>query len=181
MPDLKHCIPKWDILCPDPSLKFITPIHTQFCKPNNTWDQAVSCVTHLSTLRRRDPIQGKASCISLVPVARSSPSNIESLIANVGNLEKKLKQAYTPVPWNPFPVDFWFSHEPQLVGKKLMTVLANSSAISDYVSSVLERATMMYKERAYLHWYEKYGCTHEVFKEGFETVHSICSNYECIV
>ena len=137
MPDWKHCIPKWNILCPDPSLKFITPIHTQFSRPSNTWDQAVSSVTHPSTLRRRDPTQGKASCISLVPVARSSPSNIESLIANVGNLEKKLKQAYTPVPWNPFPVDFWFSHEPQLAGKKLMTVLANSSAISDYREKVI--------------------------------------------
>ena len=40
---------------------------------------------------------------------------------------------------------------------------------------------MMYKERAYLHWYEKYCCTREVFEEGFETVHSICSNYEYIV
>ena len=127
----------------------------------------MSCVTHPSALRRR-----KASCISLVPVARSSPSNIESLIASVGNLEKKLKQAYNPVPWNPFPVDFWFSPEPQLADRKLMTVLANSSAIPDYVSFVLERATMMYKERAYLHWYEKYGCTREVFDEGFETVHS---------
>ena len=133
-------------LCPDPSLKFITPIHTQFSKPSNTWDQAVSCVTHPSALRRRDSTQGKASCISLILVARSSPSNIESLIANVGNLEKKLKEAYNSVPWNPFPVDFWFSHAPQLADRKLMTVLSNSSAISDYVGFVLERATMMYKK-----------------------------------
>ena len=62
-----------------------------------------------------------------------------------------------------------------------MTVLANSSAISDYVGFVQERATMMYKERAYLHWYEKYCCIRKVIEEGFETVHSIYGNYECIV
>ena len=95
----------WELvrsLCLDPSLKFITPIHTQSSKSRTTWDQAVSCVTHPSALRRRDPTQGKASCISLIPAARSTPSNIESLIANVGNLEKKLKQVYNSVPWNPF-------------------------------------------------------------------------------
>jgi len=175
------CLEPWELvrsLCADPSLKFITPIHAQFSKPSNTWDQAISCVTHPSALRRRDPTHRKASCISLVPVARSNPSTIKSLICSVSNLERKLKQAYSPVPWNPFPVDFWFSHEPHLVEKKLMTVLANSSAIVDYVGFVLEKATMMYRERAFLHWYQKYSCSHEVFAEGFETVHNIYDSYE---
>lgn len=85
--------------------------------------------------------------------------------------------AYNTVAWNPFPVDFWFSHEPQLKERKLASVLANSSVIADYIESVYRRAMVMYQEGAYLHWYEKYGCEKELFEESFTTVENIIDNY----
>ena len=96
---------------------------------------------------------------------------------NLTTLESKLKDVYKTVGWNPFPVDFWFSHEVQLVDRKFATVLANGSIVCDYFESVVEQASAMYKERAYLHWYSKYGCEEDTFKEAFDVTQTIIDDY----
>ena len=164
-------------LCADPALKFITPVHAQFSKPSNTWDQAISCITHPNSLKKSNPIGKKVSAISLLQISRSCPSTIDQLIPSVSALERKLKQVYNTVSWNPFPVDFWFSYEPHLRDRKTATVLVNSSAIAEYMESVLQRAKLMYFEKAYLHWYERYGCGGNVFQEAFETVQNTIDSY----
>ena len=93
-------------------------------------------------------------------------------------LESKLKKAYNTVTWNPFPVDYWMSHEPSMGQLKMATVLANSSTVLNYVETVQEKASLMYREKAYLHWYERYGCEKETFKEAFEAVELITDNYK---
>ena len=35
----------------------------------------------------------------------------------------------------------------------------------------------MYRERAYLHWFERYGCEQGTFEEAFETVEGVVENY----
>lgn len=84
---------------------------------------------------------------------------------------------YRTVEWNPFPVDFCLSYEPHLEGQKMLTVLANSAHIADHIGSVVERAGAMYKEKAYLHWYERYGCGKETFEEAFETLKGVIGEY----
>ena len=164
-------------LCPDPTLKFITPVHATVSGPGSTWDQSHSRVTHPSVLRRADPAKGKAVTSALVTISRSSPTNMDTLIRTVSSLERRLKQAYNTVKWNPFPVDFWMSYEPLLGDRKVSTVLANSSIVREYLDSVVQRATVMYKQRAYLHWYERHHCSLEVFEECFEGVHTIMDAY----
>ncbi len=115
--------------------------------------------------------------MSLLLVARSDPTTIDRLLHNVNAVEKKLKLAYNTVSWNPFPVDFWFSHEHQLKGNKSATVLANTSVVADYMETALQRAMLMYKEKAYLHWYAKYGCEEGVFEEAFEVVNKTVDRY----
>ena len=99
---------------------------------------------------------------------------------NIAPLEAKLKKAYNTVQWNPFPVDFWLSHEPFMKENKLVTILANSSVILDHVKLVQERASVMFREKAYLHWYERYGCESDTFKQAFESVQRIIDNYNDI-
>ena len=96
---------------------------------------------------------------------------------NLTSLEGKLKDVYGTVKWNPFPVDFWLSHEVQLVDRKFATVLVNGSIVCDYLEAVVRQANVMYKERAYLHWYERYGCEDDAFKEVFDATQTIVDNY----
>lgn len=92
-------------------------------------------------------------------------------------LETKLKKAYNTVDWNPFPIDYWTSHEPGLGHTKLATVLANSSVMLDYVVGVQEKARLMWENHAYLHWYEQYGCEKDTFVESFEVVETVIDSY----
>ena len=105
---------------------------------------------------------------------------MEELLHNVNTVERKLKQSYNTVEWNPFPVDFWMSQESHLRERKMITVLANSSVVSGYLEKVLHSASVMYQSRAYLHWYERYRCSAEVIGESLEAVRSMAEDYTCL-
>ena len=61
--------------------------------------------------------------------------------------------------------------------RKAVTALANSSSVTNYFASVLQGAAPMYQERAYLHWYERYGCGTQFFEEGFAAVQNMIDSY----
>ena len=117
---------------------------------------------------------------ALVCICRGRPSIMTSLVSNTSNIEKRLKQTYNTVSWNPFPIDFWQSHEPHIGDKKLVGVLANSAAVTDYLKSTVARARLMYHARAYLHWFERYRCEQGMFEEAFETVETVTENYSAL-
>ena len=134
----------------------------------------------VSDLQSVPPTSGKLPASAVVAICRANPSIVTSLVSNTSIIEKRLRQAYNTVQWNPFPVDFWLSHEPHLRDKKVVSVLANSAAVGGYLQCVKERAQLMLHERAYLHWYERYGCEQAMFEEAFETVEKIVENYRAM-
>eukprot|EP00731_Ephydatia_muelleri_P038619 Em0831g2a len=146
----------WELvqsLCPNPALKYITPMHAE--SSSCTWEQLFTKAV----------------------VARGNEVSIKQFSDSTNSAEKRLKQMYRTVEWNPFPVDFRLSHEPHLGAQKMLTVLANSAHIVEHMESVLQRAGEMYREGAYLHWYERYGCGKETFEEAFETMREVVSKY----
>ena len=60
----------------------------------------------------------------------------------------------------------------------MVSVLANSAVVSGYLQCVLDKARLMYQEKAYLHWFEKYGCGKETFEEAFQTLDKMLDNYK---
>lgn len=151
-----------------------------------SWDQATTYLLNPSLARRKLTQSGeyvKTSTLSLVFIARGSPNSISNSLmkgSNLKSLEWKLKDVYNTVSWNPFPVDFWFSHEVQLVDRKFATLLVNGSIVCDYLESVVQQASTMYEERAYLHWYEKFGCEEDTFKEAFDVTQAVIDNYDAL-
>lgn len=157
-------------LCPDSSTKFITPFHTDSTRSTTTWDQLITSLPHPSPPTH-------THTLSMIFIARSNNKNVESLMKNSKSTEAKLKQIYSTVDWNPFPVDFWFSKESNIQEKKIVSILANSSSVSDYIKGVHRKARAMFEEKAYLHWYQKYCCQEILFSEAFERVQTIVDNY----
>ena len=45
----------------------------------------------------------------------------------------------------------------------------------------MHQARLMYEERAYLHWYEKYGCEEDTFKEAFDVMQTIIDDYASLI
>lgn len=162
----------WELvqsLCPNPALKYITPMHAE--SSSCTWEQLFTKAGHQNTAAT------SRHTMSLAVVARGNEVSIKQFSDSTNSAEKRLKQMYRTVEWNPFPVDFRLSHEPHLGAQKMLTVLANSAHIVEHMESVLQRAGEMYREGAYLHWYERYGCGKETFEEAFETMREVVSEY----
>lgn len=149
-----------------------------FTKPGLSWNQATSHLLHHSNPWTRQAAV-KQHTTSLAFILRGHASSLEPFVEQgLGPLEAKLKKAYNTVGWNPFPVDYWMSFEPS-IGQtvKLGTVLANSSVVLGYMGEVWERASVMFREKAYLHWYERYGCERETFQQAFESVQGVMDIY----
>ena len=152
--------------------------------PGHTWDQILTHITYPPLMQsHKDPTfqssREKPSSVSLLFIARSSPTSIDQLLHSVHKVERQLKHTFNTVRWNPFPIDFWFSHEHRLRSKRA-TVLANSSIVAGYLETALQRASVMYREKAYLHWYEKYSCGCEVFEEAFEDMKRTIDSYSAL-
>lgn len=167
-------------LCPDPATKLLTSNHIHSTRPSHTWHQTSSLLLQHGSWRRKEGDAGKAKTASLACIIRGSPSGLEQFVPELRPLEAKLKKAYNTVSWNPFPVDYWASYEPNMGHTKLATVLANSSVVLDYMETVYDRANAMFHEGAYLHWYERFGCERDTFKQAFEHVQGVMDTYRDI-
>jgi hypothetical protein len=167
-------------LCPDPTTKFLTNTHTYSATPSHTWHQIT---THLlqhgssNLWKWTEADKTKARTSALACIIRGSPPSVERYVPDLGQLETKLRKAYNTVSWNPFPVDYWVSYEPKMGHTKMGTVWANSSVVLDYVGAVYNRAGAMFSEGAYLHWYQRFGCEKDTFKQALECMQGVMDTY----
>lgn len=161
----------WELvrsLCSNPAFKYITPAHTESA---STWEHLFATPGH------RTSMASSRHALSLAVIARGNHVSMKHFCDLISSTERRLKQAYRTVEWNPFPVDFYLSQEPHLQNHKMLTVLANSAHVLDHIEVVLQRAEAMYRAGAYLHWYERYGCRKETFGEAFETLRDVVGEY----
>ncbi|XP_029444106.1 tubulin delta chain-like isoform X2 [Rhinatrema bivittatum] len=171
----------WELLrsvCPNPTMKFLYT--AQACKRGTAfWDSLISSVVH--TLPRESASGQPHFSTSVLAVARSNQDN--SFLLSQNSVLLKLKQAYRCVTWNPFPVDCWIDFKNIIDPghhSHSLTVCANHSSVIDLLEWVTEKAQVMYKAHAYLHWYWKYGCEEEDFQQAFDTLQSVMKDYSSV-
>ncbi|XP_072031063.1 tubulin delta chain-like [Amphiura filiformis] len=167
----------WEMLrsvCPMPAYKFVQIGHTS--KSDVTWEALAS--THTHKLCRYDTDGNPFSSISTLAVVRGDSTG--TFPRSIKSVESKITSAYNCVKWNPFPVDFWISSRNinSHPGTSSITVCANSSSIVEYTESVFKRAQDMFQAKAYLHWYQRYGCDETTFLESFETLNGVINEYK---
>ena len=146
--------------------KFATCNYVQQARPATSWDHLLQCV--LSTKEKRQKL------LSSIAILCSTTANIDNAKLKIKSLEKKFKEHYTPVEWNPYPVDFWFRTS-QLQDKSL-TTLTNSSSILKYLTNIREKATLMHEYKAYLHWYNELAD----FESSFNQLDTLIQNYSLL-
>ncbi|KAI9017819.1 Tubulin/FtsZ, GTPase domain-containing protein, partial [Gaertneriomyces semiglobifer] len=63
-----------------------------------------------------------------------------------------------------------------------LTMAYNSNDVFPIVSDVVASAKSMLEEKAYLHWYERYGGNEmwDVFDESVELLETVCENYQAL-
>ncbi|XP_053569698.1 tubulin delta chain-like [Bombina bombina] len=168
----------WELIrsvCPMPALKFL---HMAQVRRRGTafWDRLASSV--VQNLPRVSHDGTLHHSLAVLAAARSSQDDSMFLARDL--LLMKLKQSYHCVPWNPFPIDYWTASENILdpsCHSHSLTVCANHSNAADLMKSVIQRAQAMYEARAYLHWFNKYGCEDEDFQMAFDTLKCVVEEY----
>lgn len=172
----------WELIrsgCPLPQLKFLTPAH--FASGRSTWEQLVVQLLHSKSMSPLRLPKGtpKPRTSSAVVIARGNRSNMDSFTKHFSaTFQSRAAKAFNFVDWNPFPLDLWMSTEKELNDKKSLSAFCNSSMVTHYISGVREKAAQKLKHKAYLHWYERYGCGKEEFEGAFDTCDSILCNYD---
>ena len=69
----------------------------------------------------------------------------------------------------------------QILGhEKSISCLANSTAIEEPMTRILRKSTLMYKQHAYLHHYEKEGFGKDEFEESFITGETCLAKYQAL-
>ena len=173
----------WDIVqstCPNPEMKFLTPLYSCGHKVSTSWDHLVHSITNSSVLTKRFKYNDETispTTNSLLLTARGNSTSITQLEQSLKSMETKLVS--NPASWNPFPIDARLSHEPLLMDKKHLSICANNSSVIDYLSNVCNKARLMYDAGAYLHWYSRYACDRECFKEALELMEHTIQHYLC--
>ncbi|XP_064598266.1 tubulin delta chain-like [Liolophura sinensis] len=161
-------------LCPMPSLKFMNLSHASRSKLS--WEGLVSSISQGH--RRRDSQGQIVRTLSTLLVARGDATS--TFFRNLKTTEEKIKSAYNVVNWNPFPVDVWTAKDfpPGPRGSSSVTIAANSGCIMEFLDTVSHKAQRMFREKAYLHWYHRYGSSEADFTEAFETLARIYGDYQ---
>ncbi|KAM8967623.1 tubulin delta chain-like [Pelodytes ibericus] len=168
----------WELirsLCPMSSLKFLRT--GQICRRGTAfWDRVTSSL--VQTIPRVSANEQLHHSLSALAVARSSQDH--SFLLSQDSVLMKLRHAYHCVPWNPFPMDCWMDSQNILdpsCHSHSLTVCANHSSAADLISKVTQRARDMHSARAYLHWYQRYGCEEDEFQAAFHTLDCVVENY----
>ncbi|XP_022099004.1 tubulin delta chain-like isoform X2 [Acanthaster planci] len=164
----------WEMLrsvCPMPAYKFL---HTAcVCKSKSSWEATAESVVNQLTRYNK---QGNASVsLANLAVVRGDTSSFPYSFKSV---EDKLKAGYNCVRWNPFPVDLWTGQE-NMIGctECSLTVCANTSSFVEYAQCILTKAKVMYHSKAYLHWYQQWGCDESNFVESFDIMENVIEAY----
>jgi hypothetical protein len=63
--------------------------------------------------------------------------------------------------------------------RRLSSLYYNAQSITTSISPILKRAGQLYKERAFIHWYEKYSKTDVsgLFENAFESLRNVNDSY----
>ncbi|KER25239.1 hypothetical protein T265_14250, partial [Opisthorchis viverrini] len=165
---LEHLLPTKLRCCPiDATWNLEKPGQRTGCRPLGTLAALLvyrGRLTGLTNSRTRDSDDG-------VPKesARTGQPTASSL--------QRLHDYMRPVRWNSSPFDHWYESRPTAM-ENSVTLAFNSYCITEDLNCLLYRAQMRRNMKAYLHWYEKFGCTQDTFDAAVEQLRDVVRGYE---
>lgn len=100
-------------------------------------------------------------------------------------IDTRMQKLFSCVPWNDSPCQYIpsgipplsYYHNTNIYNTKSLSLCVNRAYNGTRLASLLARAELMYDQRAFTHWYERYGVGAAEFAAAFDTVHNIVDDY----
>ncbi|ETW82783.1 hypothetical protein HETIRDRAFT_439483 [Heterobasidion irregulare TC 32-1] len=167
-------------LIPFPRLHFLMPSYAPFqdLKTQSFTRSSVAELTSALFDRRNllvgcDPRYGRY--LTAATIFRGPISSREAEYT-VLDLQKKNSNIF--VEWIPDNVSVTLCSVPPVKQKQAATCLANSTAIQEVFKRTLDQFTVMYKRRAFLHWYTGEGMDAMEFSEAESNTQDLIAEYQ---
>ncbi|KAF9448548.1 beta-tubulin 2 tubb2 [Macrolepiota fuliginosa MF-IS2] len=167
-------------LIPFPRLHFLMPSYAPFYDPNASAYEKNSIPELTKALFDRknllvacDPRHGR-----YLTAATIFRGNIPSREAEVSVRDLQTKNSQSFVEWIPDNVSVSLVTVPPVGQAVAATGLSNSTSIQEVFNRTLETFALMYKRRAFLHWYTGEGMDVMEFSEAESNAHDLIAEYQ---
>jgi len=176
-------------LVPYPKLHFmlsslapLAPMGTEHFQGNTATQVTVDAFHPKAMMVDCDPGKGHYMASCLMYRGAINPSNVSKAIENI----KKRKKF---VDWCPtgFKVGINWKPQMKLEGDGILeapcsaTMIGNNTAITDVFTRIDKKYDMMYKRRAFVHWYIKEGMEEGEFPDARENIDQLREDYQEVI
>lgn len=135
----------------------------------------------------------KPSALSAHVIVRGDDDGAFNDSRTFAQIDKKLQALFPPIDWNPFVFDYKVTPLPPLSMQtalpapsdrptriprgRSITTCVNRSRIVEYLTETVTKANAMLEARAYVHWYERFGCGMEEFLHSAQVLEDVIADY----
>jgi hypothetical protein len=123
-----------------------------------------------------------------------SPSSFgnDSLMSQFDTVTARMAKLFPPVSWNPHPLDLVTTPLPRLAWRAPTTAAASSMAAESHrslsvcvnrartalsLAPSIRRARLLLHQRAYVHWYTRYGVELDEMHEAVDAIETVIKDY----
>jgi len=167
-------------LVPFPRLHFLMPSYAPFLATGaesfsrtTVADLTAAVFDRHNLLVACDPRHGRY--LTAATIFRGNVSSREAEYAVLGLQQKNASQF---VEWIPDNVSVSLCSVPPVGQIRSATCLSNSTSIQEIFSRTLTQFSVMYKRRAYMHWYTGEGMDEMEFTEAESNTHDLIAEYQ---
>lgn len=123
----------------------------------------------------------------------SSSSSADPLMFHFDALTSRLSKLFPPVSWNPHPLDLVTTPLPRMAWRapgqqsgvsaaggeasRSLSVCVNRARTALSLAPAVRRARLLLHQRAYVHWYTRYGIEIDEMHDAVDSIESIMQDY----
>eukprot|EP00164_Ancoracysta_twista_P013081 GFYU01020746.1.p1 GENE.GFYU01020746.1~~GFYU01020746.1.p1 ORF type:complete len:537 (+),score=59.87 GFYU01020746.1:253-1863(+) len=179
-------------LCPFPRLK-ILEARSSSIKPLYTKERAKTLESVMKLTPKYDIFQRKILNFAATGYDRNVAIDIPELEKEFAKRQKSHPAlsglASGDNSFNPINIQYSLQHKlrdasiPSLThsADRSFTLCTNSTNIVGPIHQVLNKAKLMYNAKAYVHQYERFGCTSETFDEAFDLLEDVIYEHNTLI
>jgi hypothetical protein len=119
-----------------------------------------------------------------------APSSSDAILSHFDTVTARMAKLFPPVSWNPHPLDLVTTPLPRLAWRapaamasmagesnRSLSVCVNHARTALSLAPSIRRARLLLHQRAYVHWYTRYGVELDEMHEAVDAIETVMKDY----